>query len=57
MKFFTPIVMSSRRHPCEVTSDRLMDHLEKYLDKFDGKERDAISSVRFMLQEIADGNR
>jgi hypothetical protein len=42
-----------RRHPCEVTADRLLDHLERYPEKFDGKARDAIGEIRFLLQEIA----
>lgn len=45
------------RHPCEVTSDRLADHLERYHEKMSGAERDEISHVRFLLEEIAEGNR
>lgn len=43
-----------RRHPCEVTSDRLADHVEQYYDKFTGAERDALSLVRHVLEQIAD---
>ncbi len=46
-----------KRHPCEVTSDRLAEHLEQYIDKLSGAERDEVSRVRFLLEEIAEGNR
>jgi hypothetical protein len=46
-----------RRHPCEVTADRLGDHLEHWPEKWDGAERDALALVRFVLQQIADGER
>lgn len=42
-----------RRHPAEVTADRLGDHLDRYFDKTDGSMRDAISRVRAWLDEIA----
>lgn len=45
------------RHPAEVTSDRLLEALEKWPDKFDGGDRDMLSHVRFILQQIADGER
>lgn len=44
-----------RRHPCEVTADRLLEHLERYPNRFDGKTRDEISRIRFVLQCIAEG--
>lgn len=43
-----------RRHPCEVTADRLLDHLDRFPDEFDGKARDDISHVRHLLQQIAE---
>lgn len=46
-----------KRHPCEVTSDRLAEHLEQYFDNLSGGERDEISHVRFLLEEIAEGSR
>lgn len=44
-----------RRHPAEVTADRLGDHLDKWPDAFDGAGRDAIAQIRHVLQQIADG--
>lgn len=46
-----------RRHPLEVTADRLGDHMEKHYDQMTGTERDEFSHVRFVLQEIAEGKR
>lgn len=46
-----------QRHPAEITSDRLLDHYERWFDKMDGLERDCISRVRQILEEIADGTR
>lgn len=45
------------RHPAEVTSDRLLDAVERYHDKFSGDERDMIGMIRNALQQIADGER
>jgi hypothetical protein len=45
----------TRRHPCEVTSDRLSDHIERYHDLLTGAERDEFSHVRHVLESIADG--
>ena len=44
-----------RRHPAEVTADRLGDAVEKWFDKFSGEDRDAVGRIRYVLQEIADG--
>jgi hypothetical protein len=46
-----------RRHPAEVTADRLLDHAINPAMTFDGRERDAIGLVIFALREIAEGNR
>lgn len=46
-----------RRHPAEVTADRLLDDLERWPEKWDGEERDAVALVRFVLHQIADGER
>jgi len=46
-----------KRHPCEITADRLAKHIEDYHDKLDGAERDEFSLVKFILDEIADGDR
>lgn len=45
------------RHPAEVTSDRLLEAIEKWHDKFDGEECDMIGQIRHALQQIADGER
>lgn len=47
----------TRSHPAEVTADRLGDALDRWPDKFDGAERDAIASIRQALFEIAEGER
>jgi hypothetical protein len=43
-----------RRHPAEVTADRLADHLDRWFDTTDGSLRDAISRVRAWLEERAE---
>jgi hypothetical protein len=48
---------TARRHPADVTSDRLGDAYERYYDKLTPSERQALSDVRHALQEIAEGNR
>ena len=48
---------TSRRHPCEVTADRLGDHLDKYPDDFDGATRDDVGYLRHILQSIAERER
>jgi len=47
----------ARRHPTEVTADRLGDHYEQYFNQLSQQERDYIGVVRNALQEIAEGNR
>lgn len=49
--------MAPRRHPAEVTADRLGDHYEAYFDKLTQRERDYIGVVRHALQQIAEGDR
>lgn len=44
-----------RRHPAEVTADRLADAMDKWPDRFDGSMRDDISRIRTVLQDIAEG--
>lgn len=46
---------SPRRHPAEVTSDRLGDAVEKWYDHFTGPERDMIARIRDVLERIAEG--
>ena len=50
-------VEMSRRHPAEATAARLLDHVEKWHDRFEPAERDALALVRFALGEIAGGDR
>jgi hypothetical protein len=54
---FAPYRAHARRHPAEVTADRLLRHYEEYYEMMSGSERDELSHIRFVLQEIADGNR
>lgn len=44
---------SARRHPAEVTSDRLAAAAEKWHDHFTGEERDSIARIRRALERIA----
>ena len=46
-----------KRHPAEVTADRLGDAYDKWYDKFTGAERDYISAIRIVLEQIASGER
>jgi hypothetical protein len=43
-----------RRHPAEVTADRLGGEYERWFDRLSGTERDAVSQVRNALQRIAE---
>lgn len=47
--------MSERRHPAQVTSDRLGDAVGRWWEKFSGEDRDAIGRIRDVLEQIADG--
>lgn len=46
-----------RRHPAEVTSDRLLDAVDRYREQFTGEERDMIGIIRHALEAIAEGSR
>ncbi|MBA9003772.1 hypothetical protein [Thermomonospora cellulosilytica] len=46
---------NSRRHPAEVTADRLAADVERWHDQFTPKERDAVALVRARLLDIAEG--
>jgi hypothetical protein len=46
-----------RRHPAEVTSDRLGDASATWGDLMSGQELDALALVRQALEEIANGTR
>lgn len=48
---------SARRHPAELTSDRLADASERWNDKFTGEELDMIGRLRVALDQIAEGAR
>jgi hypothetical protein len=52
-----PIAYRRRSHPCEITADRLGDHMQRYHEKLDGSERDEFSRVRHILLDIAEGVR
>lgn len=49
--------MKYRRHPAHVTADRLKDAYERWHDKLDGREKDDLSAVIQVLEEIGDGAR
>jgi hypothetical protein len=46
-----------KRHPAEVTADRLGDAYEKWYDKFDGAELDMIGQLKYAFEQIASGER
>lgn len=46
-----------RRHPADVTADRLVKHYEDWYDRLEPRERDDIGNVVQALREIAEGNR
>jgi hypothetical protein len=47
----------SRRHPAEVTSDRLAEAAARWGHLLTGEERDMIGWLRHVLEEIAEGRR
>lgn len=49
--------MRAKRHPAEVTADRLGDASERWNKKFDGEELDMIGRIIHALEEIAEGIR
>jgi hypothetical protein len=51
------VTEGTKRHPAEVTSDRLLDAVGRWHEKFTGAERDAIGVIRYALDEIAEGVR
>jgi len=42
-----------RRHPAEVTSDRLGDAVDRWHDEFEPEERDMVAKIRLRLEQIA----
>lgn len=46
-----------RRHPAQVTADRLIDHTAEYSDMLTVREIDAISRTVRALLQVAEGNR
>lgn len=46
-----------KRHPAEVTADRLRTASEQWYEKFDGAERDMIGQLAWALDQIAAGER
>lgn len=49
--------MNEKRHPAEVTSDRLLNAVDKWRDKFEPGELDMIGQIRHALEQIAEGKR
>jgi hypothetical protein len=43
-----------KRHPAEVTSDRIADHIYRWHNRLTGAERDALSRARDILENLAD---
>lgn len=46
-----------RRHPAQVTAARLRNHYEDLYDYMDGLERDQLSQLADVLEQIANGER
>lgn len=46
-----------RRHPAEVTSDRLGDAVERWHEWFTPQERDMVAAIRSRLEDIAEEAR
>lgn len=44
----------SRRHPAQVTSDRLGDAVDRWGDAFDPAELDMVGVIRHRLEQIAE---
>lgn len=49
--------LPAKRHPAEVTSDRLARASELWHGKLTGVELDMIGMIRQALEEIAEGDR
>ena len=45
---------SLRRHPAEITNERLLTAYERWFSRLSGQERDAISMVRNALWRISE---
>lgn len=49
--------MTYKRHPAEVTADRLVEALEKWPEAFtDGHDREAVGHIIYVLENIASGD-
>lgn len=48
---------TTKRHPAEVTADRLGDQVIDWAEKFTGEERDFVGVIIQALHEIAEGKR
>jgi hypothetical protein len=48
--------MGERRHPCEVTADRIGEHLydARITELLSGRELDLLSDARQLLMELAE---
>jgi hypothetical protein len=47
-------VSGYKRHPAEVTSDRLLYAVEHWHERFTPQERDMIATIRWRLEQIAE---
>lgn len=52
-----PQSTAERRHPAEVTADRLDDHRSRYADRLTPREAEALGVVWRALTAIAEGHR
>ncbi len=48
---------TTKRHPAEVTSDRLGNATTTWRHLFTGEELDLVAQIRHALEEIAEGRR
>lgn len=48
---------AARRHPAQVTVDRLTDHLDEFADYLTNRDRVAFGRVCDALTQIAEGKR
>jgi hypothetical protein len=49
--------MRTRRHPAQVTADRLADHMIEFADYLTPRDRQSLEKVVATLVQIADGVR
>lgn len=44
-----------KRHPLEVTADRIADVIDRYGDRLTGAEKDDLSNARTIIEGLMDG--